>query len=65
MERSGSGYIGRHHSAFLPINDLAWVGFSLEIGPDGGVYILDWHDTDICGNAINFPDSGRIYRVMP
>ncbi len=65
MERSGSGYIGKHHSAFLPINDLAWVGFSLEIGPDGGVYILDWHDTDICGNAINFPDSGRIYRVMP
>ena len=65
MERNGSGYIGRHGSDFLPINDLAWVGFSIEIGPDGGVYILDWHDTDICGNAINFPDSGRIYRIMP
>ncbi len=65
MQRNGSGYTGRHRSAFLPINDLAWVGFSLEIGPDGGVYILDWHDTDICGNAINFPQSGRVYRVMP
>ena len=33
--------------------------------PEGGVYILDWHDTDVCGNAINFPNSGRIYRIMP
>ena len=23
--------------------------FSLEIGPDGAVYVLDWHDGDICG----------------
>ena len=65
MEPNGSTYIGRHGSDFLPTNDLAWVGFSIEIGPDGGVYILDWHDTDICGNAINFPKSGRIYRIMP
>ena len=65
MSRSGSGYIGHHGEDFLPTNDLAWVGFSVEIGPEGGVYILDWHDTDICGNAINFPDSGRIYRIMP
>jgi putative membrane-bound dehydrogenase-like protein len=65
MEPSGSTYIGRHGSDFMPTNDLAWVGFSMEIGPDGGVYILDWHDTDICGNTINFPKSGRIYRIMP
>ncbi|MBT3481925.1 MAG: hypothetical protein HN457_10915 [Opitutales bacterium] len=65
MTRSGSGYIGSHGDDFLPINDLAWVGFSVEIGPEGGVYILDWHDTDICGNAINFPNSGRIYRILP
>ena len=65
MERKGSGYVGRHGSDFLPVNDLAWVGFSVEIGPDGGVYILDWHDTDVCGNAINFPNSGRVYRIMP
>lgn len=65
MERNGSGYIGRHGEDFMPTNDLAWVGFSIEIGPEGAVYILDWHDTDICGNAINFPDSGRIYRILP
>ena len=65
MEPKGSTYIGRHGEDFLPTNDLAWVGFSVQIGPDGGVYILDWHDTDVCGNAINFPNSGRIYRIMP
>jgi hypothetical protein len=26
---------------------------------------LDWHDQDICGNAIKFPNSGRVYRIMP
>ena len=65
MEPNGSTYIGRHGSDFMPTNDLAWVGFSMEIGPDGGVYVLDWHDTDVCGNAINFPNTGRIFRIMP
>lgn len=62
---SGSSFIGKHGDDFLPANDLAWVGFSVEIGPEGGVYILDWHDTDICGNAVNFPNSGRVYRITP
>lgn len=65
MVPNKSSYIGKHGFDFMPTNDLAWVGFSVEIGPDGGVYILDWHDTDICGNAINFPNSGRIYRILP
>lgn len=65
MVRRGSGFVGKHGDDFLPTNDLAWVGFSVEIGPEGGVYILDWHDTDICGNQINFANSGRIYRIMP
>lgn len=65
MVPKGSSFIGTHGEDFLTTNDLAWVGFSVEIGPDGGVYILDWHDTDICGNTINFPESGRIYRLMP
>ena len=65
MVPKGSSFIGTHGDDFMPTNDLAWVGFSVEIGPEGGVYILDWHDTDICGNAINFPQSGRVYRIMP
>lgn len=65
LEPNGSSFIGKHGDDFMPTNDLAWVGFSVEIGPEGGVYILDWHDTDVCGNTINFPNSGRIYRIMP
>jgi putative membrane-bound dehydrogenase-like protein len=65
LEPSGSSFIGKHGDDFMPVNDLAWVGFSVEIGPEGGVYILDWHDTDVCGNAVNFPNSGRVYRIMP
>jgi len=61
----GSSFIGSHGDDFMPTNDLAWVGFSVETGPEGGVYILDWHDTDVCGNTINFANSGRIYRIMP
>ncbi|MEM6689373.1 MAG: PVC-type heme-binding CxxCH protein [Planctomycetota bacterium] len=65
MQPSGSSFIGKHGDDFMPTNDLAWVGFSVEMGPEGGVYILDWHDQDICGNAVKFPASGRVYRIMP
>ena len=65
MVPEGSSFVGKHGDDFMPTNDLAWVGFSVEIGPAGGVYILDWHDTDVCGNAVNFPNSGRVYRIMP
>ena len=65
MVPKGSSFIGKHADDFMPTNDMAWVGFSVEIGPEGGVYILDWHDQDVCGNAIKFPNSGRVYRIMP
>ena len=65
MERKGSGYIGKHGENFVITNDKAWVGFSVEIGPEGGIYILDWHDQDICGNAVKFKDSSRVYRIAP
>ena len=65
MVPRGSSFVGQHGDDFLPANDMAWVGFSVEIGPEGGVYLLDWHDQDICGNAVEFPNSGRVYRVMP
>ena len=65
MEKSGSGYIGRDVGDFVMANDKAWVGFSVEIGPDGAVYILDWHDQDICGNAVKFRNSARVYRIAP
>ncbi len=65
LEPSGSGFIGRHGEDVLLANDPQWVGFSVEIGPDGAVYILDWHDADICGKVVDNKDTGRIFRLAP
>ncbi|EON77092.1 hypothetical protein ADIS_2402 [Lunatimonas lonarensis] len=62
---SGSGFIGKDGDDFLMANNAQWVGFSMEIGPDGGLYVLDWHDADICGQEVLLGETGRIFRVMP
>lgn len=61
----GSGFSGRHGEDFAMANNAQWVGFSMEIGPEGGMYVLDWHDADICGSDVLNKDTGRIFRIMP
>ena len=61
----GSGFVGQHGDDTLLANDAAWVGFSIEIGPDGAIYVLDWHDGDICGNSLTEKETGRIFRLAP
>lgn len=61
----GSGYEGIHGDDFLLANNAQWIGFSMEIGPEGGVYVLDWHDADICGKEVLNKETGRIFRVVP
>lgn len=65
LERNGSGFVAKHYEDTVLANDPQWIGFSLEIGPDGAVYMLDWHDGDICGNAVHDKDTGRVYRLAP
>ncbi len=61
----GSGFEGVHGDEFMMANNAQWVGFSMEIGPDGGLYVLDWHDADICGQEVLNEETGRIFRMMP
>ncbi|MEQ9406734.1 MAG: PmoA family protein [Fuerstiella sp.] len=58
----GSGFVGQHGDEFALANNAQWIGFSTEIGPDGSVYILDWHDADICGKDVLNKETGRIFR---
>jgi putative membrane-bound dehydrogenase-like protein len=65
LERKGSGFSARHGDDFMLANNAQWIGFSVEVGPDGAVYVLDWHDSDICGTDVLQKETGRIFRVAP
>ena len=65
LARKGSGFTARHGDDVLMANNAHWIGFSLEVGPDGAIYVLDWHDGDICGNDVRHQETGRIYRISP
>lgn len=65
LVRAGSGFTSHHGDDFLLANNAQFVGFSLEIGPDGALYVLDWHDADICGQEVLHKETGRIFRVAP
>ena len=61
----GSGFVAHHGDDFLMANNAQWIGFSLEIGPEGALYVLDWHDADICGMEVVQKETGRIFRITP
>jgi putative membrane-bound dehydrogenase-like protein len=61
----GSGFTAHHGDDFLMANNAQWIGFSMEIGPEGALYVLDWHDSDICGQAVLHQQTGRIFRIVP
>ena len=64
LERSGSGYVGRHEPDMLFAADPWFRGIDLSYGPDGSVFILDWSDTGECHERDGVHrGSGRIYKV--
>jgi hypothetical protein len=65
LEPQGSSFVGKHADDLLLANNAQWVGFSMEVGPDGGIYALDWHDADICGKEVLNTETGRIFRIIP
>ncbi|MFK5971875.1 MAG: PmoA family protein [Flavobacteriaceae bacterium] len=65
LESQGSGFIAHHGDDFLQANNAQWIGFSMEVGPSGDLYVLDWHDADICGKEVLNKETGRIFRISP
>ena len=48
---NASTYVGVHGDDFLFGNDPWFRGMSIKYGPDGGVYISDWHDFGECHDS--------------
>ena len=65
LEPRGSGFVAHHGDDFLAANNAQWIGFSMEVGPEGALYVLDWHDADICGQDVLQKETGRIFRITP
>jgi putative membrane-bound dehydrogenase-like protein len=63
LEHRGSGYVAHHGKDFLMANDSWFRGLSLLCGPDGGVFVSDWHDTGECHDYDRVEPCGRIFKV--
>ena len=64
LDRSGSGYVGRHEPDIFFAADPWFRGIDLSYGPDGSVFVLDWSDTGECHDHDGVHrSSGRIYRL--
>ncbi len=65
LNRKGSGYSASHASDLLRSRDPWHVGVTLQYGPDGGVFVLDWSDTGECHHTKNTQrESGRVYKIV-
>jgi putative membrane-bound dehydrogenase-like protein len=64
IERKGSGFIGRHRPDFVLSNDPWFKGVSVQQGPAGDIYFIDWSDTGECHDYdVTDRRHGRIYRL--
>ncbi|MDB5321006.1 MAG: putative rane-bound dehydrogenase [Phycisphaerales bacterium] len=64
LERKGSGFLAHHRPDFMLANDKWFKGVSVQQGPDGSIYFIDWSDTGECHDYdVTDREHGRIYRV--
>lgn len=64
LRRRGSGYVALHGEDFLLAQHDWFRALNLLYGPDGGVFINDWHDTGECHNYEVTQPAGRIFKVL-
>jgi putative membrane-bound dehydrogenase-like protein len=67
LRPNGSTYIGTHAPDFLVSGDKNFRPINMRWGPDGSIYLIDWHDQNPCHQAD--PNSwdmthGRIYKIQ-
>jgi len=67
LRPNGSTYIGSHAPDFLVSGDKNFRPINMRWGPDGSIFVIDWHDQNPCHQAA--PDSwdqthGRIYKIQ-
>lgn len=64
LDRTTTGYVGRHEPDFLISQDPYFRGTDLSVGPDGNVYLIDWSDTGECHERSGVHrTSGRIFKI--
>ena len=65
LEVRRSGYVGVHGEDFMFANDPWFRGMSMKYGPDGGVFVSDWHDFGECHDSDgSHRTTGRIYKIV-
>jgi len=65
LESRRSGYVGVHGEDFMFANDPWFRGMSMKYGPDGGVFVSDWHDFGECHDSDgSHRTTGRIYKIV-
>jgi putative membrane-bound dehydrogenase-like protein len=67
LKKNGSTFIGSRAPDFLTSDDKNLRPINLRWGPDGSIYLIDWHDQNPCHQAP--PNSwdmthGRIYKIQ-
>lgn len=63
-ERKGSGYVAHHGEDFAISKDPWFMGVTMQYGPDGGVFVIDWSDTGECHSTTNTRrETGRIFKI--
>ncbi len=69
LERRGSTYLSHGEDDFLTANDVWFMPVSVQGGPDGSMYVLDWYDRYHCYQDANHDPKGvdrghgRLYRI--
>ncbi|MCS6976625.1 MAG: c-type cytochrome [Gemmatales bacterium] len=67
LRRNSSSFVASHAEDFLVSGDKNFRPINLRWGPNGDIYVIDWHDQNPCHQAR--PDSwdkerGRVYRIQ-